>query len=82
MDYFKLGKYQSKYENTMYLTKILVSYLSRPMSIDKLFVSMGKDLPIPWSADIEQAMLLALSFAHSVGIIEENDGLLQRGSKS
>lgn len=78
MDYFKLSKYQSKYDNPVYLSKILYECLTKPMSIDKLFYKASKKIDKLWSVNVEQAMLLALCFSYGIGIIIFQDGLLQR----
>ena len=78
VNYFKLGKYQSKYENPIYLSKILYKCLNRPMLIDELLLKVNKQIDIIWTSDVEQNMLLALCFAYSIGIIKFQNELLQR----
>ncbi|MBD5145385.1 MAG: hypothetical protein HDT21_05655 [Ruminococcus sp.] len=78
MDYFKLSKHQSRYDNPLYLSKILYECLTHPMSIDKLFYKASKKINCLWSVNIEQAMLLALCFSYGIKIIVFQDGLLQR----
>lgn len=79
MDYFRLGKYQSKYENPVYLSYILYKCLNRPMSIDELLDKVSNKIDMIWTQDVEQNMLLALCFSHGIGLIEFNDKLLYRG---
>lgn len=78
MDYFKIGKYQSKYENPIYLSNTIYNTVSKPLAIDQVIAHVCKILDLQLSPELERSIILSLCFMYSVGIIEMHDGNIVR----
>jgi hypothetical protein len=81
MDLFKINKYQSKYENILFLAKIVYETIKNPMTIDAIFQSLEKRLSFDISPDIESMVMLSLSFLHSIELIDIDGNNIKRSQE-
>ena len=78
MDIFKVSKVQSKYENPVYVAKILYDLLKTPKLVDQLFNAFEKKTGEVISYEYEQTLYLTLCFMYSTGMIITNDLKIMR----
>lgn len=78
MDYFKISKYQSKYENPIYLSPIIYRLTTKPITLDQLCLKLEKNLKLSLSPELESTIFLSICFMYSVNMIENKDGNLVR----
>ncbi|WP_312648980.1 ABC-three component system middle component 6 [Aminipila sp.] len=81
MDIYKINKFQAKYENPIYVGKLLHGLLNKPMIIDSLFQKFEKTTGEVISWEYEQILLLSLCFMYSIGMIENVDNKIRRCEK-
>lgn len=78
MKYFVLSKYQTKYENPLYLAKQLYELLVEPMNIDQVVTSLERHLGVNLSTELEGTIYLSLAFLYAVGMVEYIDNNVRR----
>lgn len=78
MEYFKLNKFQLKYENPLFLSKEIYYLLKTPKTLDQLIRSLGKQLDTNLTVELESTIFLSLLFLYSNGIIDsQNDKIVR-----
>lgn len=81
MDLFFTSKYQSKYENILFVSKCLYDLLKKPQGIDSLFKKFEEKTGEAISCEYEQTLLLSLCFLFSVDLIELHENKIRRTEK-
>lgn len=81
MDLFIANKYQSKYENIMYVSKYLYDLLNKPMGIDVLFKKFEDKTGETITCEYEQTLMLSLCFLFSIELTELTDNKIRRNKK-
>lgn len=81
MDIYKINKFQAKYENPIYVCKLLYELLNKPMLVDSLFKKFEKETGEIISCEYEQTLLLSLCFMYTIGMIENVDNRIRRCEK-
>lgn len=78
MDYLKTNKFQSKYENVLFVSKVLYSLINRPINTEKLIRKYEKEIGMGLTEEYEKIAIFSLCFLHSVGLIEINKDKIER----
>jgi hypothetical protein len=78
MDLYKTNKYQSKYENIIYVSKLLYTLINRPIEIDTLFNKFAKKTGETINSEYEHTLMLSLCFMFSIGMIEITNEKIRR----
>jgi hypothetical protein len=82
MDYFKTNKFQSKYENVLYVAKILYFLMKTPINTEKLIKKYEKEIGISLTEEYEQIVMMALCFLYSVDLIDIKNNKIERKTKN
>ncbi len=78
MDLYKTNKYQSKYENLLYMSRKVFEIIEKPITIDILFYKLEKQVPFTITPEFESIIFLSLGFLYSVGLIDFQENHIQR----
>lgn len=78
MDFFKINKYQSKYENVLFVAKVAYESIDKPMTIDGIFQSLAKQLPMEITPDVESIIMMSISFLYSLDLVSIEDSNIKR----
>ena len=78
MDLYKTNKFQSKYENILFVSKLLYELINKPISVDLLFKKFEVKTGGPITYEYEQTLLLSLCFMFSTSLIRVEDNKIGR----